>query len=233
MDFGKSFTYPFEDKEWVTKLLIGSLLSLIPFVNIATYGYALRIVKNVADGVEQPLPNWDDMGDYFMKGLIATLGTLVYFLPVIALAVLIAVFSALAGYDPNTNSAQFAPFVVCVWGLSCITGLYSLFAALILPAAYAKYAISGEFGAFFRFREILSFITSNLGDYIIVLILACVAYFVASFGVILCCIGIVFTEFWALLVGPHLLGQICRMRATPTSPMPIVETPLPTPEPTV
>ena len=233
MNFGKSFTYPFEDKEWVTKLLIGSLLSVIPFVNLATYGYALRIVKNVADGVEQPLPNWDDLGDYFVKGLIATLGTLVYFLPVIALSVVIAVFSALAGYDASSNSGQFTPFVLCVWGLSCTMGLYALFVSLILPAAYAKYAISGEFGAFFRFREILPFITSNLGDYIIVLILAWIAYFVASFGVILCGIGIVFTQFWALLVGPHLLGQICRMRATPTSPRPMSEPPMPTPEPTV
>ncbi len=231
MDYGKSFTYPFEDREWVTKLLIGSLLSVIPFVNFATYGYALRIVKNVADGAEQPLPNWDDLGDYFVKGLVATLGTLVYFLPAIIPGLAMAVLSVVPAYSSNASSGQFSPVVVCMWGLACLTALYTLFVGLILPAAYAKYAISGQFGAFFRFREILSFITSNLGDYVIALILAWLASLVASLGVILCGIGIVFTEFWALLVGPHLLGQICRGRAMALSPEPVSEPPMSTSEP--
>ena len=39
MDIGKAFTYMFDDEEWVQKLVIGGLLTLvsvIPLVNIFT-----------------------------------------------------------------------------------------------------------------------------------------------------------------------------------------------------
>jgi hypothetical protein len=228
MDYGKAFTYPFEDKEWVPKILIGGLLNLVPIVNLAVIGYALRIVKNVADGMERPLPNWDDFGDYFVKGLITFVAALVYALPVMILGGLMGVFSALTGYD-TSGSQQFSPFVVCIWGLSCLSGLYSLFLGLILPVAFGKYAISNEFGAFFRLGEIFRFIASNLGEYIIAWLLTLVAFFIAGFGTILCFVGVVFTEFWAILVGPHLLGQLFRRSATPVMPV----APAPPAEPVV
>jgi hypothetical protein len=227
MDYGKSFTYPFEDKEWVTKILIGSLLSVVPFVNLVVLGYVLKVIRNVADGIEPALPNWDDFADFFMKGLVAALGTLVYALPIIATALAMAFFGALTGYDSG-SSQQFSPFVFCIWGLSCLTAFYGLFMALVLPAAYVKYALRGDFGAFFRFGEIFHFITSNLGNYAIAMILTWIASFIAGFGVILCGIGIVFTEFWATLVMPHLLGQIVRLSGAPSEPAPPIAAAAPT-----
>ena len=48
MDFGKAFTYVFEDEEWIKKILIGALLSLIPFVGWwFVGGWGLEITKNV------------------------------------------------------------------------------------------------------------------------------------------------------------------------------------------
>jgi hypothetical protein len=85
----------------------------------------------------------------------------------------------------------------------------------VLPAAFAQYAIRGEFGAFFRFGDIYKFVKANLGNYIVALLLAYVAQFIASFGVILCCFGVVFTELWAILVGSHLLGQVYRTGEAP------------------
>jgi len=227
MDYGKSFTYPFEDKEWVTKVLIGSLLSVIPFVNLVVLGYVLKVIRNVADGVDPALPNWEDLADFFVKGLVAALGTLVYALPIVAIAVGMVFFGALAGYDSG-NSQQFSPYVLCVWGLSCLTAFYGLFMVLVLPAAYTRYALCGDLGAFFRFGEIFHFIRSNLGNYLISMIVTWVASFIASFGVILCGIGIVFTQFWATLVLPHLLGQIARLSCAPSEASPPVPAPAPT-----
>jgi len=218
MDFGKAFTYPFEDKEWVTKIVIGGILSLVPLVNLIVIGYALKALKNVADGVEQPLPKWDDFGDYFVKGLMVVLGSVVWALPLIILGMMIAMFSAVTGYD--TSAEQVSPFWVCIWGLSCLSGLYGLFIGIVLPAAYTKYAVSNDFGVFFRFGEIFPYIGANLGNYIIAVLLAWVAQFVAGFGVFLCIVGVIFTQFWATLVGSHLLGQVYRVRATPAAPAP-------------
>lgn len=217
MDWGKSFTYIFDDKEWVTKVLIGGILGLIPIVNFAVVGYALRVLKNVAEGAEQPLPGWDDFGDYFVKGLVATLGAMVWAIPLIALALFAGLLSAVTGYDTEAGRVA-APIVLCIWSMSCLSAVYGLFMGLVLPSAYTHYALSGDFGAFFRFGDIFQYIRANLGNYIIALLLAFVAQFVAGFGVILCCIGVVFTEFWATLVGSHLLGQVYHFRTAPAVP---------------
>ncbi|MBC7232513.1 MAG: DUF4013 domain-containing protein [Chloroflexi bacterium] len=218
MDWGKSFTYVFDDKEWVTKVLIGGILGLIPIVNLAVVGYALRVLKNVAEGAEQPLPGWDDFGDYFVKGLMSTLGALIWAIPLIALAMFAAFVSAVTGYDTAEPGRVAAPIVLCIWSMSCLSALYGLFLGLVLPSAYTHYALSGDFGAFFRFGDIFQYIQANLGNYIIAVLLAIVAQFVAGFGTILCCIGVIFTEFWATLVGSHLLGQVYRSRAMPSVP---------------
>jgi hypothetical protein len=207
MDYGKAFTFVFEDKNWVTKLLIGGILSLIPIVNFVAIGYGLKVLKNVAQGVEQPLPEWSDFGDYFIQGLVSFLGGLVWAIPAIVLSMVIGFFSAITGYEGDPQSAA-APIWLCVTSLSCLSGLYGLFLGVVTPAAITQYAVSGEFGAMFRFGKIFKYITSNLGPYIIALLLGLVAAFIAGFGFILCVIGVVFTAFWAMLVGNYLLGQV-------------------------
>jgi len=207
MDYGKAFTFVFEDKNWITKLLIGGLLSLIPIVNFVAIGYGLKVLKNVAEGKEQPLPEWSDFGDYFVQGLVSSLGGLVWAIPAILLSMVIAFISAATGYEGDPQAAA-APVWLCVSGLSCLSGLYGLFLGAVTPAAMTHYAVSGEVGAMFRFGRIFKYITSNLGPYIIALLLGLVAAFIASFGVILCVIGVVFTGFWAMLVANYLLGQV-------------------------
>ncbi len=213
MDFGKAFTYLFDDEEWVTKLLIGGIVAFIPIVNLAVIGYAVKVLKNVADGVERPLPAWSDFGDFFVKGLIGFLGALLWALPIIVVSGLSMMLS-FALYD---TSAEYGGLLdVCLWGLNCLSGLYGLFLAIVLPAAFANYAISNEFGALFRFGQIVKYITSNLGNYVIAILLGWVAQFIAGFGVILCLIGVIFTQFWASLVNAHLLGQVCRLSEIPS-----------------
>ena len=56
MDYGKSFTFLFEDDNWISKFAIGVVITLIPIVNFATYGYVIQLLQNVRDGQERPLP---------------------------------------------------------------------------------------------------------------------------------------------------------------------------------
>ena len=80
----------------------------------------------------------------------------------------------------------------------------------LLPAALMKFAVSEQIGDFFKFGELFRFISRNLGNYVIAIIVYWLASLVGSFGVILCLVGVFFTTFWAMLVGAHLLGQVCR-----------------------
>ena len=38
MDIGKSFSYPFEDKEWISKLGLGAVITIVPVLNLAWSG---------------------------------------------------------------------------------------------------------------------------------------------------------------------------------------------------
>ena len=212
MDIGRSFTYMFDDEKWVQKLAIGGLLvlaSIIPLVNIFTLlvmmGYSLRLLKNVAEGSETPLPDWDDWGGDWVKGLMIFLASLIYSLPILLLTGLGALVEAMVGYGNGSEVAG-----ICAAGASCLSGLWGLALGIVLPAAMIKYAEKEEFGAFFRFGEIFRLIGDNLGNYVIAVLLGVVAQFVAGFGVIACVIGVFFTAFWSTLVSSHLLGQVAQ-----------------------
>ena len=213
MDIGKSFTYAFDDEKWVQKLAIGGLLvlaSVIPVVNIFTalviLGYSLRVLQNVAEGVEQPLPEWDDWAGDWVKGLMVALAYLIYSIPVILVSGFSWAVSALSVYGDPSQAEELLG--VCLAGLSCLAGLWGVAEAVVLPAAMINYAAEGEFGSFFRFGELFRFIRDNFGNYIVAILLIIVAQFVAGLGVILCVIGVFFTSFWSSLVSAHLLGQV-------------------------
>ena len=70
MDAEKSFTFPFEDTEWVSKLGLGALISMVPILNFAWSGYLVDIIRNVMNNDAEPLPTWDDLGKKFNDGLI-------------------------------------------------------------------------------------------------------------------------------------------------------------------
>jgi hypothetical protein len=113
MDYGKSFSFVFDDEEWVQKILIGGILSLIPIVNLVAIGYGLKVLKNVAAGMEKPLPDWDDFGDYFVKGLVSSLGSLVWALPAIG----VSICSTLPGLCSAASQAWavYRDYMACSW----------------------------------------------------------------------------------------------------------------------
>ncbi len=220
MDIGKAFTYVFEDPNWIMKVLIGGIVLLIPIVDFAVYGYMLTTLKNVADGQPNPLPEWSDFGAHFMKGLYAVVGILVYFLPAIivyccAFALTFgatAVAGSAGGQDAgNTIGGILGIVTLC---LQCLVGLYAIVAGLTLYAPLTRFAMSAnQLSIFWDFRGNLAFIQRNLTNYIIALLVALVASFVAEFGLILCIVGVLFTLFWAQLVSAFLFGQLWKNQA--------------------
>jgi len=205
MDIGKSFTYLFDDENWVTKILIGGLFGLLSFFVIGipfVLGYTVETVKNVMDGNPRPLPDWADLGSKFTKGLMLFLIILVYSLPIILVACLSWMAAIVAG-----ESDIIGAFVACV---NCLSGLWGLLMAIVIPAATIRYAITGEFMSGFQFGKIFNFIANNLANYIIAFLLTMLANFIGGFGLILCGVGVLFTSFWASLVQAHLFGQVYR-----------------------
>jgi len=219
MDLERSLKYPFNDQEWLQKILIGGMLSVVPIINLATWGYALRALKNITQGEEVPLPEWSEFGDYFVKGLMSLIATLVYSIPIILLACVGSVLGntmmSAAQHQPHMVSYPRAMMGLCIGFLATI---YGLLMAVVLPAAFTKYAITAEFADFFRFGEIFSYIGSNPGNYFIALVVTVILYAIpvpiltglaAPFSV--CLIGLVLIGAIALvasLITAHLFAQV-------------------------
>src|SRR5438132_12450645 len=88
-DFVKPLGFVFDDPRWIPKVLLGGVFALASIVFIGIffiYGYLARLVRNVIDGVEPPLPEWDDLGEFFYEGLRLFAVGLVYALPIAIVA---------------------------------------------------------------------------------------------------------------------------------------------------
>ena len=210
MDIGRSFTYMFEDQDWLKKILIGGVVNLIPIVNFANTGYFIEAIKNTAEGRELPLPEWDDFGGKFMKGLMAGIAGFIYALPIMLfMGIVFGLTAAIAGSLDNDTAETVA--TICPLLGNCVVFVYMILFTLIFPAAVIRYALTGQFGAFFRFGDIIAFIKANIGGYIIALLVVLVASLIAQIvGVIACGIGILFTMMWAEMVGANLFGNLVR-----------------------
>lgn len=239
MDVGKSFTYMFEDKDWIVKIAIGGGILLlgglilgwlvIPAIAAAALllGYALVVVKNVYEGNPNPLPEWTNIGDLFVKGVTALVGVLVWAIPAIVLACCIAAVGIGLGNAAQNNgrdsiSTAGGLLLACLY---CLTFIVSLVISLFVYAPLTNFALTNQLSTFWDFRGAWKFIQANPGNYIIAFLLALVANFIAGFGIIACLIGVFFTNFWAMLVMAHLFGQVARSNLTPTDSTMLPPTP--------
>jgi hypothetical protein len=216
-DFGRGLRFFFDDPDWQQKILYGGLFSLlsmilvgIPFVG----GYYMRLTKNAANGLDRPLPDWDDLGGIFSDGLkftgVVLAHTFAFFLPlgciVGALVGMAGAAGGPRGGDPP--GAGRAMVFLSVYGLMFVA-MFVLIA--YLPAALTRFALAdGDFGTAFQVGENVAFIKRNLVPYLLALLLYWVGSFVAQFGVILCCVGMFPLSFWAYCLLGWGMGEVAR-----------------------
>jgi len=230
MDVGKSFTYMFEDPDWLRKLGIGTLVALIGIIFspillgfiplIMLVGYSLDVLRNVMDGQEQPLPEWEDWGGFMARGFKLFAALFIWMLPVIVLAIPFAIGSALANNNGG-GGAEAVGSLLIVCG-SCLALIWGVFMALISPAIYVRVARMDSFAAAFAFGKIWAFTRDNIGNVIVAILLTWVAGLIgsigASLGVIAIVIGLLvtipFAMLWQYLVQAHLYGQVAANSVT-------------------
>ena len=214
MDYGKSFTFTFQDEKWISKFAVGVIISLVPIVNFAGYGYMVQLLKNVRDGEEYPLPEWDDFGKLFVDGLKLMLGYLVYFIPVFLLSFALIPF-AIAADSGGTAGEALGLVVMCI---SCLVTLIAFLPLLLYPALYIQYAKDDQIGDMFKFGEMWDLIKGDTANYIIVLlmflVLALIAFFV---GILICFVGVIVTTWWAQLASAHMIGQLAQPKEKPAT----------------
>ena len=153
----RSLRFPFIDKSWVVKLIVGGALNLVPVINFYAFGYVYKVFENHLKRDRLSLPDWEEWNSLFMKGFTAFIIGLFYLL---------------------------LPFVVCFFGFSFLEqgGLKFFLGCLIfipgvvgvilgyflLPLAIAIYIMEEEdIIKSFKVRYVVEHIKKVKNEYLI------------------------------------------------------------------
>jgi hypothetical protein len=181
MNAEKSFTFPFEDKEWISKLGLGAIISLVPILNFAWSGYLVGIIRNVMNSDAEPLPTWDNLEKKFSEGLILFGAGLVYAFPIlIGLCLPLAVTASSSLFSGNRDMEELARILTGAGGVLffCFLGLlllYGLLLSILYPAILVMFSRAGTFASCFKLREAFALISKNAGPFFTAWILSIAA----------------------------------------------------------
>jgi len=231
MDIGKSFSYPFEDDEWLTKLFLGAIISAVPILNFAWTGYTVDIMRNVIDGVSMPMPAWSDFGDKFVKGFLVWAAGFIYTLPALIIACLPLGFLIIPATMESSNTTETLISVFTGIGILflCLLVLYLLAFSFFFPAVYINFARKGTFGSCFEISEIIKIVSQNTSKYLTAWLVSIVGAIVVGIIVMLVslvlaiipCIGWLITwvisalsSVYIFTLYSHLFGQVVAVDTT-------------------
>ncbi|MCL4239023.1 MAG: DUF4013 domain-containing protein [Anaerolineae bacterium] len=203
MDFGRALSFPFDDEEWPVKVILGTLLSLVPFF---AQGYQVRVARSVVRGEKRPLPSAERLGEVFIDGVVMAAAAFVYFLPLVLIGCVIALPAIL------TNDGLLAVCASCCVVLAAL--LYAIPALMLTYMGMIRYAETGNFSEYFRLGALIRDARQNasllavLVMYVFLfgLLAAVVTPFVAAFIV-----GVPLVNFYYHVATGHLIGQAGRM----------------------
>lgn len=212
-DFLRPFTFVFQDPRWISKIAVGGLFYIAAFLIIGIFfimGYCARLVRNTIAGVPNPLPEWDDLGEYFGEGIGLFVISIAYMLPIVVIVagIFIPAIIMAGAVDQEVLRNASGGAMSCAW---CLVFPLSLVVSFFLPGGLLLAVVERRFTAAFEFGRLWNFIRGNFANYLLAFVVYLVARFAAPFGLILFCIGIVFTAFWAMVVASYAFGQAYRL----------------------
>ncbi|WP_061215218.1 DUF4013 domain-containing protein [Syntrophomonas wolfei] len=85
MNFYHYIRFPFRDEDWIKKILLGCVISIVPVLNLLSLCYFVECMKFGIAG-RQSLPEWERWEDFVREGIIAFLISLGYLLIPLLLA---------------------------------------------------------------------------------------------------------------------------------------------------
>jgi hypothetical protein len=210
MDISRAFSFVTEDEQWVSKILLGGVIILIPIIGpFFLLGYMLTIAEQVGLDNPRPLPVWGEFGALLMKGLYFFVISLVYLIPAF---VLMGIWLCVASLGASNGDSETGGTFVVV--LSCIfiplMLILTFGGSALSTIATARYLVAGQLAAAFDFGPVVALLRAHAGLWLMWLLVTILASFLASLGVIACGVGVLFTSFYAYCVQGHGLGQIVK-----------------------
>jgi hypothetical protein len=215
---GDAFSWPFQDQQWTSKILIQGLITLIPIIGwIALIGWLVLTIDNYRVGRRELPP----AGFHLERGIVLFVVYVVY-------AVVFSIpGDIISGAGARGSSS----------GLSSLGSLIgfaaSLLLAFLLPSVILHTYRSG-FNGGFDVSGIWEMATRNTSNTIIAGVLIWVSGAIAGFGLIICCVGFIFTAPYGAAIAAGIVTwyeQITGGGVAVTPPAPLAPQPPPPPPP--
>ena len=194
LDLSKALKAPISAQGWVGKIVIGGILLCIPIVNIIVFGYIIKYLTQVINKDER-LPEFSDIGNLFVTGLKAIIGSILLSIPMILITVIISILSD--GFSSATT--------LIIYLLEIIYGFISLI-------MIGNFAIDQKILSMVGFNRAALLVKDNssLVPFILYLIILNILYGVILTVCAVTIIGIILVPFGALamfLSLYNLVGQ--------------------------
>jgi Protein of unknown function (DUF4013) len=153
----------FASKGWVKKALLGTLISLIPYVGtFVVYGYGLELQRRVAWDTSRELPDWSPFSTYLKRGFFGFIVAVVYSLPASLITGVLAVPLSLAlGFGTAAGGDVAAFFILFMVGFVV---LLLLGTAAVVPFMYSgliEYNLHDNVGTGLQFRTVWARMKAN------------------------------------------------------------------------
>lgn len=194
LNFGDAFRFPFKDKNWWLKILIG----IVPIANL---GYILRILQDAKEGKEATLPEWTEWEKLFKSGVMALVICLCYVIPIVILKFL-----------------GVAPLVGILFKVLALAA--GILVMPVIAIALCRYLENNQINDAFNFQAIYEKFKINVKEYLIVAVVFAIIH--AVLGVIafasiftICLFPLIFlllfyVSFYLSIIANRLYGEIYR-----------------------
>lgn len=171
---GDSFAWPFQDPGWAGKIIVQGLIAIIPILGwIALVGWMLMTIDNYRAGRRELAP----AGFHLERGIVLFV---VYFIYTIAFSVPGDVLGGVGAGASRGSLASLVSFVL------------SLLLAFLTPAIIVHTYRNG-FNGGFDLNGIWQMATGNTSTTVIAGLLIWISGLIGVAGIILCCVGLLFT----------------------------------------
>lgn len=175
---GDAFTWPFADREWAAKMVVQGLIAFIPIIGtIALLGWVVTTVDNYRAGRRELAP----AGFYLERG--------------IALWVVLFVYGIVAGLPGGIvngvgAASQDGHGLAFIGGLLYIAG-YALL-IFLAPSIFLNTYRAGFAGGF-DVASVWHLAITEPSPALLAAVIFLVANFIGALGVVVCCVGLLFT----------------------------------------
>jgi hypothetical protein len=221
MDYAHAFTYIFQDRQWVRKLVplaFFSFLSIIPVLGLlamaVALGFMLQTAANVREGLPRPLPLWNDYALKFSIGGNILAAIIAYHLPVI-------IVGSCSTWLISALGSGFLGGTVALMATCCTFPMLIGYTGLVwalLGVGVAEYIETGESRRLFALRHLWDVLQTHHLLAIQWVMYALLTTILIAFLLVIPCVGWIAALLFGYAIYGNLLGQFAQKLALTNKP---------------